>query len=276
MQDTLKKSVTKVLKPLVRLLLRHGISQAEFSDWTRQAYVDEASAHFGVDGKPPTLSRIAVVTGINRKEVKRLLATADSAHTQPARHNRAARVVAAWMRDEEFLDAQGQPIPLAYGTPGEGFNWLVKKHSGDVPARAVLDELERTGTVNRDNADIVTLASHGYIPFASEEAMLTLFGESASDLLKTIEHNLVHEPSESRLQLSVVYDNVSNEDVTSFKSLSREGVMALLKDLDRFLASRDRDTSNTPSSDSNTDRYRTGLGIYFIQDRIDEDTHNHD
>ena len=276
MQDTLKKSVTKVLQPLVRLLLRHGISQAEFSDWTRQAYVDEASAHFGVDGKPPTLSRIAVVTGINRKEVKRLLATTDTTLSQPSRHNRAARVVAAWLRDDEFLDAKGQPIALSYGTPGEGFNWLVKKHSGDVPARAVLDELVRTGTVNRDAEDVITLASHGYVPFASEEAMLTLFGESASDLLKTIEHNLTHDPSESKLQLSVVYDNVSGEDVAKFKSLSREGVMALLKDLDKYLSSRDRDTSQQTDTTTDSDRYRTGLGIYFIQDSIDEGTTHDD
>lgn len=276
MQDTLKKSVTKVLKPLVRLLLRHGISQAEFADWTRQAYVDEARAHFGVDGKPPTLSRIAVVTGINRKEVKRLLETADSPETQPARQNRAARVVAAWMRDEEFLGSDGLPKPLSLGTPEQGFNWLVKKHSGDVPVRAVLDELVRTGTVKRSDDDTVTLASQGYVPFASEEAMLNLFGESASDLLKTIEHNLINDPSDSRLQLSVVYDNVSGNDVMEFKTLSREGVMALLKELDRYLASRDRDTSSHENDETQTDRYRTGLGIYFIQDKVDDsaDTHN--
>ena len=149
MREILQKSVTKLLHPLVRLLLRHGVSHAEFSDWAKQAFVKEAGEHFGVSDKKPTVSRIAIVTGINRKEVKRIQELPEQASTTSSKHNRAARVVTGWLQDKDFHDKSGNPRSLEYGEANQEFNLLVKRHSGDVPARALLDELVRVGTVER-------------------------------------------------------------------------------------------------------------------------------
>ncbi len=268
MHQLIQKSVMRLLSPLARLLLRHGVSHAEFSNWAKQAFVWEAEKHFGVnEKKKPTVSRIAVVTGINRKEVKRIQELPDEERETPTHNNRAARVVTGWLQDKDFLDSEGEPQPLRYGVSDAGFNLLVRRYSGDVPVRAVLDELVRVGTVSRDNNDI-TLQQRGYVPHKSKEEMIRIVGESAADLLETLDHNLACKPEHSRFQLSVVYDNISTDGLRSFRKLSRTKANVLLKELDQFLASRDKDINKNTEEDG---QFRVGLGIYLIEQDLEAD-----
>ncbi|MBX2825113.1 MAG: hypothetical protein KTR33_10320 [Gammaproteobacteria bacterium] len=270
MHQILQQSVMRLLSPLVRLLLRHGVSHAEFANWAKQAFVWEAEKNFGVDDhKKPTVSRIAVVTGINRKEVKRIQDLPEEERQAPSHNNRAARVVTGWLQDTSFHDADGKPAALRYGETDQGFNLLVRRYSGDVPARAILDELIRVGTVARADNDQVTLLQQGYVPHESKEEMIRIVGESAADLFETLDHNLASAPENSRFQLSVAYDNISADSLRQFKKLSKHSATELLKELDKFLASHDQDLN-----DENTDdgRYRAGLGIYLIEENLETDT----
>ncbi|MBX2880463.1 MAG: hypothetical protein KTR32_11050 [Granulosicoccus sp.] len=265
MHQSLQKAVTRVLRPLARLLLRYGVSHAEFSNWAKQAYIHEAEANFGIDGKPPTVSRIAIVTGINRKEVKRIRELPDDVDTGVSKHNRAIRVVTGWLQDKQFLDSRKKPKVLTFGEPDDSFNQLVKLHGGDVPARAMLDELVRVGTVeNNDGA--VKLLQKGYVPKHSESAMLDIFSTSASDLLNTLDHNLAH-PEQSRLQMSVAYDSVSSKGVAEFKKISTDQAMKLLRSLDQKLSEFDHDANPDAHGDGS---FRVGLGVYFIDDVVKE------
>lgn len=274
MQEVLQKSVFRLLRPLARLVLRHGVSHAEFADWAKQAFVREAEENFGVGGKKTTVSRIATVTGINRKEVKRIQELPAEISTLSSKHNRAARVVTGWLQDTDFQDETGQPKPLGYGDTDQLFNQLVKRYSGDVPARAILDELIRVGTVSRDQeSDLITLQRKGYVPHESKEDMLTLFGDSSVDLLTTLDHNISSGADESRLQLSVVYDNISDESLRKFKALSRDKASNLLKELDKFLSSQDRDLNPDVKGKG---RYRAGLGLYLIEDEQPADEQKDD
>lgn len=261
MPEILQKSVAYMLAPLVRLLLRHGVSHAAFANWAKQVYVREAAEHFGIDGKAPSVSRIAIVTGINRKEVKRVLDLPADVDTGVSKHNRAVRVVTGWLQDGEFQTARGRPRVLAYGDSEDSFNRLVKLHGGDVPARAMLDELVRVGTVSHVNGR-VELVQQGYVPHQSEEALLDIFATSARDLLATLDNNL-DTGKPRRLQMSVAYDRVTDEGVETFRKLSAERAMALLRELDAELSQHDRDKH--PELAGKGER-RTGLGLYFIED----------
>lgn len=266
MHATLQKAVTRMLAPLVRVLLRHGVSHAEFASWAKQSYVEEAHKNFGIDGKSPTVSRLAIVTGINRKEVKRILDLPADVVPAVAKHNRAIRVVTGWLQDNEYNDSKGEPLPLTYGDADADFNQLVKRYGGDVPARAVLDELLRVGTVSeKDN--LISLVSKGYVPHESEEAMLELFSTSAKDLLTTLDHNVSGE-GKARLQMSVAYDDVGIEGVEAFRKLSSKKALALLQDLDTALSKHDR--TKNPSAGGNG-RFRTGLGVYLIEEAVEDE-----
>ncbi len=272
MHETLQKAVTRVLSPLVRLLLRHGVSHAEFANWAKQAYVNEAETHFGIDGKSPTVSRMAIVTGINRKEVKRIRELPADVDTGVSKHNRAVRVVTGWLQDKEFQNSKGQPIALEYGDPDDSFNQLVKRYGGDVPARAMLDELVRVGTVKNIGGKI-SLQHNGYIPHQSESALLDIFATSATDLLTTLDYNLKGSSQTGRrLQMSVAYDDVTSEGRDTFRALSAEKSLELLKQLDQSLSTYDKGANPLATGEG---KHRVGLGVYWIED-INEGNQNED
>ena len=261
----------KVLRPLVRLLLRNGVAYADFSNIARQIFVEVASEDFGLPGRKQSVSRISILTGVNRKEVKRLLEEPDQTgnETEKPENNRAARVVSGWMRDKDFRLKSGKPKTLNWGDSTEqgGFEDLVKRYSGDMTARAILDELVRVGSVDfNKEKSVVTLTSNGYVPAASDEELMRLSGDNINDLLNTIDHNFTIKTEASRLQLSVAYDDVPENGVELFRNLSNEKSLELLNYLDQFLATQDRSVNPSVKGEG---RYRTGLGIYYFEEPVD-------
>ena len=260
----------KILRPLVRLLLRNGVAFADFSDVARQVFVEVASQDFSLPGRKQSVSRISILTGINRKEVKRQLEEPEDNNTTPKENNRAARVIGGWMRDTDFLTAKGKPgvLSLKDNDSTGSFEDLVKRYSGDMTPRAVLDELLRVGVVSIDkNKTKVKLLTSGYVPAASKEELLKISGDSINDLLNTIDHNFATEDDLTRLQLRVAYDDVPAEGVELIRNLSTEKSIELLQSLDKVLAKQDRSINTGLKG---TGRYRTGLGIYYFEEPINE------
>lgn len=267
-QDPLSAAMRRILRPLVKLLLRNGMAYADFTNLIRQTFVEVAHEDFDLPGRKQSVSRISVLTGINRKEVKRLL-DEPAQDGNPTEHNRAARVISGWMRDSEYHQ-RGKPGKLSWGdaSVAKSFESLVKKYSGDMTARSVLDELIRVGAVVLIDNKEVQLTAAGYVPGASNEELLHLSSESISDLLNTIDHNLADEKTNTRLQLSVAYDDIPAQGVELFRNLSREKSLELLNYLDGFLATQDRSVNSSVEGDG---RYRTGIGVYYFEEEIDPD-----
>ena len=264
-QKSINRAILKIMRPLVRVMLRNGLAYADFASLVKSVFVEVASEDFDLPGKKQSVSRVSVLTGINRKEVKRLMELPDDI-PKVDNNNRAARVVSGWMRDNTFCDANGKPkeLPLVGADDQPGFDLLVKNHSGDMPARSILDELVRVGAATvRDG--MVQLNSTGYVPTTSNDEMLRLSAEGVNDLLNTVDYNLQGDHAVSRLQLSVAYDDVPAEGVEMFRNLSREKSLELLTSLDQFLATQDR--SVNPSLEG-TGHYRTGLGVYYFEEEV--------
>ena len=260
----LTSAVCRLLRPLVRLLLRNGMAYADFTALVRRTYVEVAADHFELPGRKQSVSRVSVLTGINRKEVKRILS--EPSDITPPENNRAARVISGWMRDNNTTDTDGRPLPLSWGDTNAkaSFEALVKKYSGDMTARSVLDELRRVGAVVMED-NTVSLTANGYIPATSNEELLRLSSIGIADLVNTIDHNLSAENTATRLQLSVAYDDVPHDGVALFRNLSKEKSKELLQYLDSFLATQDRTVNPSVSGQG---RYRTGLGIYYFEEAL--------
>ena len=267
MSDVLQHTIKRMLRPLVRLLLRHGVAHATLTNWLKQLYIDTAATDFTLPGRKQSISRIATLTGINRKEVKRIMDQPPGDDNHHVRHNRAARVIHGWLADPEFVTSGGEPRKLELNSGTGDFATLVKRHSGDIPVRAILDELLRAGIVKQTRENKLALVQQAYIPCQSDEDMLFLAGDSVHDLLETIDHNLAAAGKHSRLQLSVAYDNLPKEAVASFRQLSRDQATALLIEMDKFLSQQDRDRNPDVQGSG---RYRAGLGIYYFEERNDE------
>lgn len=264
------------MRPLVRLLLRHGVAYAEFSTLTRNLYVEIADKEFKIEGRKQSSSRISLLTGISRREVKKILDDPDGKIAHSSDHNRAARVFGGWLRDAEFHDELGQPLALSTTATGKGsFEQLVKRYSGDIPVRAVLDEMMRVQAVEKVGDNLIAMSSTGYVPQSSAE-LLETSSHAIADLIKTIDHNdRCHDQQDTRLQLTVNYDNLTPQSANLFRALSRDKSKDLLLQLDRFLAEHDLDIN--PQSDANAtddNRVRTGLSIFYFEEPISHDNSN--
>jgi len=262
-QKPLVAAVLRLLRPLARILLRNGVSFSTFSDLAKWTYVDVATQEFGIEGRKQSTSRVSVITGLSRREVMRVrkLPRPDvTASTE--RHNRAARVIAAWRREGDFLDAQGNPALLPMEGPGATFSELVKRFSGNVPPRAILDELIHVGAVERREDGKIDLLTRAYIPRKIEAHKLNILGTDVQHLISTIDHNLNPDTTEPIFQRKVSYDNLPDEVLPKFRRLFAKKAQALLENADHWLAQRDRDLMPTVQGSGSN---RAGFGIFFFE-----------
>lgn len=266
-RKVLFNAILTVLRPLARVLLRNGGTYKDFAELAKWIFVDVAREDFTLPGRKQSASRISVVTGLTRKEVARQLdieSPDDSALSR--QYNRAARVIAGWRRDPEFLSADGRPAPLAFSDTAPSFTTLVREYSGDMPARAVLDELERVRAVRRRDDDRIELVTEAYIPAGDEAQKLLILGKDTGLLLDTIAHNLAAPGDGARFQRKLAYDNLPREALPAFRKLSATKAQALLEELDQVLSRQDRDEN--PDADG-TGRMEAGIGIYYFEKAID-------
>jgi len=148
--QALSAATLQLLRPLMTILLRNNVSHRTFAELAKLVYVEVASAQFGIAGKKQSTSRIAILTGLTRKEVQRLLAQpSDTEPVSVEEYHRASRVITGWVRDPDFGDGKGHPLPLRMEGKRASFTTLVKRYSGDIPVRAMGDELLRVGAVKQ-------------------------------------------------------------------------------------------------------------------------------
>lgn len=266
---SLSTATGTLLKPLVRILLRNGVAAKSVYELVKHIYVQVAKEDFGIDGKKASTSRVAILTGLTRKEVQAILAlpARQQGHYDEG-YNRAARVITGWLRDADFGDGKGHPAPLPMSGKRTSFTALVKRYSGDIPVRALLDELVRVGAVKRLKDGRVGLVSRGYVPQRGLEEKLAILGNDTADLIATIDHNIFGNPSKPRMQRKVMYDNVPVEAARAFQTVAEDRAQEMLEALDRWLSHRDRDVNPTVRGKG---RVRVGVGIYHFEERLDDD-----
>jgi hypothetical protein len=262
-QRVLESAVATLLRPLFRVLLRRSMSFLAFEEIAKRTFVDVAMKDFAIEGKHPSISRAAILSGLTRKEVSRLLAVSGPDEgVEGERYNRASRVLTGWLRDAAFIDANGMPRLL----PEDGeksFAELVRRYSGDVPARAVLDELVRVGAVLKRPDGRVELLARAYVPSSSVDEKLAILGSDVADLIDTIDHNIETHGEPPRFQRKVMYHRIPASAVPAFRRLSAMQAQALLERMDRWLM--DHDTGL--ETDAPAPRAaRLGLGIYYFEE----------
>lgn len=264
-----QKLIRVTMRPFIRLLLRYGVGYGDFSAIVKELFVEVADEHFRIDGRKQTISRISVLTGITRREIKKILSETPDTKGEYFIFNHAARIITSWLHDKEFQDCDGKAAGLATGIDGPGtFNALVRKYGNNTPSRAILDELIRVGAVETDDNGVAKMLSLGYVPTKDSQEMLSLSLQSVADHISTIDYNDTHKPADSRLQLTVNYDNVTDDGVEVFKQISQAKSKEILLFLDRFLSTQDRDSNQ---SIDGTGTNRTGLGIFYYEEARDPD-----
>ena len=255
--------IFQILRPLVRILHRKGIAYREFSQIARQVYVETAETSLIESGEKATTSRIAITTGLTRKDVAQLRQQGPDDDWVVAQYNRGIRVISGWVGDGEFQDPLGQPATLTIQGDTNSFESLVRRHSGDIPYRAMLKEFQKNELVEITDDDEVTLITDAYIPQGDESEKLSILGQDVGFLITTIDHNLNPPVGQQPFfQRKVSYDEVPRESVEQFKKMVNTDGMAMLVKFNDWLAQQGEPIA---LDTNNIDTVTLGVGVYYFE-----------
>lgn len=264
-------AVSRAMRPLVGLLIEHGLTYPWLNQLLKSVFVDVADKEFRLTDKRQTDSRITLLTGIHRKDIRRLRAgrKADN-QDPPASVYLGAQVAAIWISDERFLDAAGHPRPLPRlsrdDTPS--FEELVTSINTDIRPRAILDEWLRLGAVEVDEDDFIRLKTEAFVPSHGFEEKAYYLGRNVHDHLAAARHN-VQSGDPPFLERSVFYDELSVESAQELEALARVEGMKVLQQLNR--RARQLQAADRRKSDSTTHRINFGIYFYREQELLDPD-----
>ena len=270
LQQTLKSALLRLLRPLARVMLNHGMAYGDFAELARKAFVDEGFEYLRRSGRRPTISGVSALTGLTRKEAKRLQeeSLAEDADTSQ-RYNRATRVISGWVEDGSFHDDQGEPAILPLEGDEGSFAALVKKYSGDIPVAAMLSVLQNSQTVAVDG-DRIELLQRAYIPMSTPVDKLNILGTDVAQLISTIGHNLEAEPGDRLFQRKVSSNLIRPEAISAFREFSSKRSQHLLEEYDHWLSEHEIDAAEkSPKSGS-----YVAVGIYFTDQSHEEESND--
>lgn len=189
-QKTILASFQLVLRPIIKVLLRYGIGYNEFAESVKLAYVDVGSTDFGIRGRPTNISRVAVMTGLTRKEVRRLRTKMESGDDSVAvKSTPITEILHRWHAENEYLDDRGRPAALPFTGTSGSFSSLVKKFGGDVPPGAMRTELKRVGAISEDAEGNISVLMRSFWPTDQTEKLESALVHHVYPLMSSVAHN---------------------------------------------------------------------------------------
>jgi uncharacterized protein DUF6502 len=245
LRSALLNACLRLLRPLARILLRHGLSTYDFTRIANIAFVRAARDILREQGKPLSFSRVSTITGLHRHVVSDIVNSADVGSSETTvdkdyRRNRLARVLSGWYESPEFTDGDGRPLPLSVDGPEPSFASLVRAFSGDIYPRIILHELLEAGAAKMLKDGNVRAVTRRYTTGGADPAAIEHLGSTICDHLATLEHNLAM-PVEARLyDDSVVSIRLDRAALPLFRRLVKQRGSAFLEDIEGWVAEHER------------------------------------
>jgi len=267
MQDTSENIVLfallKALRPIARILMKSGIGYREFSEISKSAFVDVATSDFGLRGRPTNISRVAVMTGLTRKEVRRLRDKISAGNQiDLARVIPPAEIIEKWHSDSEFLDSSGRPKTLDFVGPSPSFAALVKKYGGDIPPGAMRTELKRVGAVIENDSGQLTVQMKFFRPFDRDEQLQRTLGQALYGLALNIDHNIASDIDESWVERTAFSTRIRRGDNSRVRRISQDRAIEFVESVnDLFSAYETIYSEDDPGIESTT----VGVGVYYFE-----------
>jgi hypothetical protein len=259
-RERILEALSHLLEPVVLLLLKNGISWNEFLEIARAKFVDVATRRFGIRGRPTNISRVAILTGQDRREVSRLRRQL-AKPTPPRAMCKPTQVLDGWHRDVEFLDAAGRPRELEIDGEHATFEALVRRHAPSIPHVAMIKQLRLVGAVQDLPNGKVRVLKRAYVPKALSEDHIALWGSVLHDIGTTWEYNLMREPSQrSRFERRAVNLKVDIDALPAFREFLEAEGQAFLERIDDWLSAHEVPQGAVASKTS----MRLGVGVYHI------------
>ncbi len=255
-----------MMRPLVRLLINQGVTHAELSEALKDVYLDSAVRHFESDSGRINKSRIAILTGLTRKEVRNVVDRCIAEDEGRRRASRPERVLTGWHQDPAFQGPYGLPLDLPYDSKVDdnspSFQRLVKQYSGDMSAKAMLEELIRGGSVVEIDG-LYRAVRRDFEPTRLSARLIQRLGEVGHFVFHTAAANIEKDQQGSGHFDRYVFadDGCTERVIAKLDEFVKVKGQLFLEDLDRWIASKeDENATGDP---------RKETGVYICQYVID-------
>lgn len=254
-----------MMRPVVRILLRYGIGYREFAEVTKTAFVDVASADFGLRGRPTNISRVAVMTGLTRKEVKRLRdKTSEGDTTVTVKTTPFVEVLHHWHAEPEYTDASGNPLALPFSGTGATFTSLVKRFGGDIPAGAMRTEMKRVRVVTEDDAGLLRVVNRTYRPASDHETLVTVLVHGAYAMLCNIAHNTNPDRQGTTWAHRIAHTRIMHAtDARQLRRITKDRIVNFAESIDDVFMAYESLQDESEDKDSNQ---TVAVGVFYFEE----------
>lgn len=267
-QERIRGALAGLLLPLARTLLRCGVSYTEFAELAKRSFVEAASSDYGVRNRPTSMARVAVMTGLSRKEVSRIRKVGEKEKRRSLSYrNLQAEVLNYWYTNSKYLDKTGRPRALPFSGAGRSFSSLVRQISADMPVRAILRELQRSGSVKQTTGRRLVPTRREFVPDSVTDKAIEGLQYGLRRLAETVCYNSQAENrGASRFQRIVHTDQIPISEI----NLVRDSLTAILTGfatkIDDYLTSFH--PKPTASKLDKEFKIHVGVGLYYFDNSL--------
>jgi hypothetical protein len=256
-------ALERVLDPLLELLFDAGVTVQELNQIARNRAVRIATQRVIKESGRESKSRVAIMTGLPRSEVTRILGSSDSMPKSKPDQHPARRVLAAWHDDPRFLAPNGDPAVLPIFGKKRSFERLVERYGASIPVRAMLDELMQLDAVERLEDQKIRAKSRVPIMTGLTNRSITAVGERGRDLLETLAHN-VRRSTQPYFEATAVIDEGDLELVNFLRrEIAEQGTNFINSATSLLNRSQIKRSSKTAKSSRGV---RLGVTVYYFQE----------
>ena len=276
MRDNIQRQILDALlvalRPLARALLRVGIGYREFAEISKTAFVDIATKDYGLRGRPTNISRVAVMTGLTRKEVRRIRNKTEAGDaTFISRSTPMSELLHRWYTEDDFIDRTGAPRELPFDGPGITFSELVRRYGGDIPPGAMRTELKRIEAISeKDNGNLVALKRHVTGADVYEKFITNLVFSVYPAALALAHNTDRNNEGISWIQRTAKSQFIRPDDMTRIRRVAGDRLAEFAESIDDLFAAYEslyqRDEIGTPQR-------AVGVSVcFFEEDKADADS----
>ena len=264
--EAFSKAVRWLVRPLVRALIAQGVTAQALYQIVKRTYVEVAEEELVKSGEKATDSRINVLTGVHRRDIRAFREAIDKSKTDDRRKvTMIASVLGRWLGDPGTTDQDGHPLPIPRtNDEGPSFDGLVHDVSRDIRPRTVLDELTRQGLAEVDSDGLIHLKAEAFFGPADLDQRVHFFAANVGDHIAAAADNLLSEEPPF-MERAVFYNHLRSQSVDDIEARARKRATTLLVDLNRMAHQKQEEDMKDPDG---THRFRFGV-FFYREDEVD-------
>ena len=272
MQDTIQRQILSALlvtlKPLARALLRAGVGYREFEEISKAAFVEVATTDYGLRGRPTNVSRVAVMTGLTRKEVRRLRDKHEAGEESIVGKNAPMSVVLhRWYTENDYLGANGIPKILPFDGDEFSFSELVRKYGGDIPPGAMRTELKRIEAVIEDKNGNLTAVKRNVSRLGVHERLIDGLSIVIYPALLALANNTDADKADATwIMRTAATSRIRRSDASRVRRISSDRLTEFAESVDDLFAAYEtlHDDDELESGD-----HSIGIGVFYFEEDKD-------